>query len=204
LQELNTYYEPALLKQVAEGSANAFQQIFDNYRRRCFTYSYKLTGSREAAEDILQDVFLKVWTRRETLPEIENFSAYLYRMVHNQSYRVLERIAREGLVLHLLTLQPENQSPNFADTPERQLLSAEIRQHIQNLVDQLTPRQREIFLLNREHGLKYDEIAKKLGIGFETVKYHLAEALKILRAGLTDQYGTEAMVIFIIWQLGIF
>ncbi len=73
---------------------------------------------------------------------------------------------------------------------------------IQQLVGRLTPKRREVFLRAREEGLSYQDIAGKMEIGFETVKYHMAEALKFLREGIESQYGSKAMIIFVIWQLG--
>ncbi|NML22561.1 RNA polymerase sigma-70 factor [Pseudoflavitalea sp. G-6-1-2] len=190
------YNEPLLLQQVAEGNSLAFRQLFDQYQRRVYSYSFKITNSHEVTEDIVQDVFLEIWNIRHRLHEIENFNAYLHRIAHSKVYRSLQRVAREELVLQHL-----KQQGTPVDEAGKPLLSKEITHFIQSLVEQLTPRQREVFLLSREEGLKYEEIAQRMGIGFETVKSHLANALKFLRSEIGKQYGSQAIAILIIWEL---
>lgn len=210
MHEHDPYNEPGLLKKVAEGSETAFRRLFDAYRSKVYTYVYRVTGSREVTEDIVQDVFLQVWISRKKLADVSNLNAYLHKAAHHAAYRSLEKVAKEELVLYVLKTEANNQGSKQggsgegmpATDPTRQLLSKEIRQQINNLVDRLTPRQREVFLLSRERGLKREEIARILDIGDESVKTHLAEALKFLRSGLKDQYGAGAVAIFVIWQLG--
>lgn len=204
MQDSVPYNEPELLRQVAEGSETAFRSLFDAYRKKLYTYIYKVTGVREVSEDIVQDIFLRLWTMREQLPSIQHLNAYLHKAAHHAAYNALEKVAKEELVLHVLKTGSghAHNDQTIANHPERQLLSREIRQQINKLVEQLTPRQKEVFLLSREGGLKKEEIAQQLGIGYESVKTHLADALKFLRAELKDQYGAGAIAIFVIYQLG--
>jgi RNA polymerase sigma-70 factor (family 1) len=192
------YDEPVLLKQIAGGNTTAFGEVFEHYHRRCFSYAFKIMDSIESAEDIVQEVFLNLWSIRERLPSINNLNSYLHRMVHNQACTELERSSRDELVIHVLKNGP------FATEEEEagsRLLAREVREHIHQLVDSLSPRQREIFLLSREQGLKYEEIAARLNISFQTVKTHLRDTLKLLREGLKDRFGEQALFIIVIWQL---
>ena len=150
----------------------------------------------------MQDIFLQLWTMREKLPGINNLNAYLHKSASHAAYRSLERLAKEELVIHYLKIK--SGAPEQGDTANvfNQVLSKEIRGQVQQLVDQLTPRQREVFLLSRENGLKNEEIAQRLGIGYESVKSHLADALKFLRRELKKQYGWQATAIFVVYQLG--
>lgn len=191
------YNEPELLRQVADGSESAFKRLFDSYERRLYTYAYKLTASREATEDIVQDIFLTLWAMREKLPEIRNLNAYLHRSAHNACMRSMRNMARETLVQHYLKSKATG-----IEEAGNQLLSKEIRTQIQNLVDRLSPKQRQAFLLSREEGLRHEEIAQRMGIALNTVKTHLGDALKFLRDELSGQYGTQALAIFVIFQLG--
>jgi RNA polymerase sigma-70 factor (ECF subfamily) len=191
------YNEPELLRQIAEGSEAAFRRVFDIYQRRLYSYAFKLTGSREITEDIVQDIFLKLWNKRTTLSSIVNFNAYVHRIAHNEVYQGMRKAAREALVTHVLAGRKY-----ISEDTGGELVSKEIREQIQRLVDQLTPKQREVYLLSREEGLKQQEIADRMGIHINTVKTHMVDALKFLRAELAQQYGPEALAIFVIFQLG--
>jgi RNA polymerase sigma-70 factor (ECF subfamily) len=193
-----TYSDQQLLRLIAEGNELAFRQLFNNYRSRLFTYLFKITDSREISEDALQEIFLKIWSRRETLPDIANINAYLYRMAHNYAYHSFRRMARESLVIDQLK-QPDLDP----DDPDARLLSKEIKTYIQTLVARLTPRQREIFLLSREHGLKHEEIASQLGLTRDTVKKHMVDALRFLREELGQNYGPQSIAILVVYQFNV-
>ncbi|MBS1602369.1 MAG: RNA polymerase sigma-70 factor [Bacteroidetes bacterium] len=188
--------EKDLLKQIADGSEVAFRQLFDACHQQLFTYVYKVTRSRELADDAVQDIFLKIWSMRQKLPAIENIQAYLRRMAHNLALKGFQAVAREGLIEHQLARQ---QSPQQA--ADDGLLSREVQRQINQLIDQLTPSQRKVFLLSREEGLKQQEIADRLGLNLVTVKRHMVDALKVIREGLSQHYGTQAVVLFIIFRL---
>lgn len=198
MQHSVPYNEPELLLQVAAGSEDAFRQLFRQYQSRLYTYALKLTRSHELAEDILQEIFLSLWHRRATLPGISHFQAYIYRMAHNEAYHGVRRLAREQLVMHMLSADSNEVAIDQSDRP---LLSREIRQHIERLCDQLSPKQREVFRMSKEQGMKLQEIADRMNISINTVKTHLKEAIQFLRSELGKQYGPEALAIFVIWQL---
>ncbi|MET0393190.1 MAG: RNA polymerase sigma-70 factor [Chitinophagaceae bacterium] len=198
LSDTVPYHEPALLQQVADGDTAAFARLFDAYERRLFTYAYKITQSREASEDIVQDIFLQVWNNRSSLPGIQHFAAYVHRSAYHAALKVWKQSAREELVVTHL----KNGGLYAASDPQTELGTREVREQIRKLVDQLSPRQREVFLLHREEGLKRQEIADRLGIGIESVRSHLAEALRNLRAGLANEYGAGAAILYIIFRLG--
>jgi RNA polymerase sigma-70 factor (family 1) len=198
LQEL-LHNESQLLGRIAAGDTDAFRTLFHAYEKRIYGYAHKMTTSKEASEDVVQEVFLGIWNSRHKLVEVKNIGAYLFRAAQYASILQLKLAARETLVRdHLIT---ENKYPEQA---ERDIISKEVRKDIQRLVDQLTPKQREVFLLSREDGLKHEEIAQRLDIGLATVKSHLGDALAFLRQGLAAQYGTEAVILFIIYELGNF
>jgi len=188
--------ERDLLLQIADGSEVAFRQLFDTYQQRLFTYVYKVTRSRELADDAVQEIFLKIWSMRQKLPEIGNIQAYLRRMAHNQALKAFQAVAREGLVEDGLARQTS--AHGAADDG---LLSKEIQLYIHRLIDQLTPSQRRVFLLSREEGLRQQEIAERLGLNVVTVKRHMVDALKAIRDGLAQNYGAQAVVLYIIFRL---
>ncbi len=140
-----------------------------------YTYALKLTHSHELAEDILQEIFLNLWHRRATLPGIAHFQAYIYRMAHNEAYHGMQRLAREQLVIHVLSTGNNEEAMERSDKP---LLSREIRQHIERLCDQLSPKQRDVFRMSKELGMKLQELADEMNISINTVKTHLKDAIR--------------------------
>ncbi len=188
--------ERDLLLQIADGSEVAFRVLFDTYQPRLYSYVYKVTRSRELADDAIQDIFLKIWSMRQKLPAIENIQAYLRRMAYHQALKGFQAVAREGLVEDRLA---RHQSAH--GSPDDGLLSKEIQLYINHLIDQLTPSQRKVFLLSREEGLRQQEIAERLGLNLVTVKRHMVDALKAIRDGLAQNYGAQAVVLYIIFRL---
>lgn len=191
------YNEKDLLRQVAGGSEEAFTELFNAYRKKLFTNIYKLTESKEIAEDTVHEVFLKIWVNRSSLTTIDNFSAYLNRMAHNHAYSGFRRMAKETLILAEL----KNQDAGYHEHPGEQLMAKEVRDFIKATVDQLTPQQRTVFLLSREQGLKQEEIARRLNISLFTVKKHMVDALRYLREEVKKSYGSYAIAIFVLYNL---
>lgn len=93
-------HEKLLLKQIAEGNEQAFAQVFHAYRDKLFAFIFRLSGSRAIAEDVVQDIFLKIWLQREELSTIEYFNAFVFRMAQNHTINLLRRLSKETLMLH--------------------------------------------------------------------------------------------------------
>lgn len=193
------YNEQDLLTQIAEGNEHAFRQFFHTYRNKLYSYILKISESKETAEDTVHDVFLKIWIRREKLPEIQNLDAYLFRMARNQAYNGFRRMATETLLKSDLRKHADFQSNN----PEAKLVSKEVMRLIQDAVNKLTPQQKEVFKMSRELGLRQKEIAQQLDISISTVKKHMTNALNKLRDELSDHKNLQAVLLFAIYYLCI-
>lgn len=178
--------EKLLLKQIAEGNEEAFAQLFHAYRDKLFSFIYKISGSKEIAEDILQDVFLKIWIQRETLVEIDHFNAFLYKISQNHTLNQLKRMSKETLILTKTFVQQDKASP----AADEQLTFNNIRKQLNEIVAQLPPQQKAVYQLSREQNLKQDQIAQKLNISISTVQNHLTRALKTIREKMA-KYETE-------------
>lgn len=170
----------ALLQQVANGEEKAFRLLYDRYRIQIFHVGFKFLKSEAAAEDILQEVFSKIWINRKKLIEIIDFSKYINTFTLNYIYNLLRRKAHEEAFLHEELLKANlnhEKAFNYIDLRELEGL-------IHNAVKQLSPQQKKVFELSRIHGLKHEEIAKELNISRETVKKHIMEALINVRSFL--------------------
>lgn len=146
-------------------------------RHKLFSFLMRLTQSPEATEDVIQDIFMKLWRNRRSLSEIENFSSYLFRMAQNQCITQFRRMAKETLILTRLA----SDAAPTRSTTEELLAAKEVQEQLQQAVAKLTPQQKLVFTLSREKGLKYEEIAAELNISSSTVKNHMIDALRTIR-----------------------
>ena len=190
--------EKELLARIATGSEEAFRELFQAYRGKIYGYIYKMTESRETAEDTVHDVFLKIWESRENLMHVDNFNAYLHRMAHNRAYSGFRRLAKETLILAEIK---QNLSTETGHEGEERIHNQEVKNMIQGLVNQLTPQQKQVFIMSREEGLRQEAIAEKMHISVNTVKNHLAAAMRFLREEIGKNYGPQAIALYVIHQL---
>ena len=166
---------------IKRGEGSALQTLFDlHYKPLCY-YTLQFTKSMPAAEDIVQDVFVKLWARRDTLEIKTSLKAYLYRSAHNA---YMDQFRKQKLKEGFLdTLKNEALSNQFVE--DDSLLNKKINK-IKTLINALPPRCKEVLLLNKYEGLKHREIAEKLGISIKTVERHLGSAFKKIRKGFND------------------
>jgi RNA polymerase sigma-70 factor (family 1) len=193
LSTASAYTEPSLLIRIAEGDEQAFTDIFHRYRNKIFSIALRITSSEEVAEEIVLDVFLKVWLRREQLPGIEHFTAWLFTITRNQVFTAMKQMAirrnAEYNVRH-------DEYLNSADV-HAELLDKEYQQLLREAIARLSPQQKKVYLLIKEQGMKREEAAQQLNLSPETVKRHLAEAMQVIRVhclSRADLYSTLLII----------
>lgn len=177
------YNEKELLQQVAEGSETAFRTLFDKYCQKIYVLAMYLTHSDVLSEEIVQDVFMKVWNNREQLLEIDYFNSWVRTIARNTVLNYLRSLAREKLALNKLEL---NENANTSSS-EDILIEKQYRQILEEAIRQLPPQQKKVYLLSRQSGLKNEDIARQLGISIHTTKEHLQRALYFIRSYLDDR-----------------
>ena len=171
------YNEQELIQLIAQSDEIAFAKLFDHYRDKIYTVALKLTHSTTVAEEIVEDVFLKIWLRRYCLEEIENFSAYLFVIARNETYKILKQIARN----YKMILFTAKEATVHDNNTEEYLLSKEMTSILQKAIDRLPHQQKQVYKLMKEDDFKRGEVAELLQIKPETVKFHLAQAMKNIR-----------------------
>ena len=162
--------EKAVLLQVAQGDEQAFRLLFGAYHQPLALHVYRLTESAELTEEIVQDVFLKIWMSREALAEVQQFSAYLFVVSKNHTLNALRAIARERV--RQRTWAQETQAAVPAEDKQGYYYSL-----IDKAIQQLPPQQQKVYLLSRHERLKHREIASRMGISPETVKKYMQLAI---------------------------
>lgn len=172
--------EKAVLLLVAKGDESAFAKLFHLHKDRVYSIALAYTEQQVIAEEIVQDVFTRVWKHREKLPEIEEFKAWLYTIARNRSLTALEKIAREGRQLQEMI----SYLPAAAGMEDPTLQRMELQQLLKQALAQLSPQQRTVFELSRLKGLTREEIADELQLSPATVSVHLTIALRRVRGFL--------------------
>ncbi|MGO4288269.1 RNA polymerase sigma factor [Chitinophaga sp. RAB17] len=172
--------EQLLLQKAAAGHEESFARLFHLHKHKLYSFLLRLTDSPEMSEDVIQDVFLKLWKDRENLVNIEQFGGYIYRMAQHQVLNAFRRMAKETLILSEL-----NRTGNVLNTNAEDHLNArEVQEMLKSALDKLPPKQKLVYTLSREQGLKHDEIARHLNISPSTVNNHMIAALRTIREQL--------------------
>lgn len=169
--------ETELLARVAGGDELAFKEVFDHYQRYVFTFAQKITRSDADAEEIVQDIFLKVWFGRDQLLGMENFGAYLNRLVRNHALNLL----RHEAVVAKVKVEMAMDYSHYDLGTQQTLDYKETKALLDNVVNRLPEQQRRVYALCHFEGLKYDEVAAQLNISPDTVHYHMKLALATIR-----------------------
>ena len=169
----------ALLSQRDE---TVFEQVFKSHFKRLHAYAFTILRDDADAEEMVQQVFFKLWERSEKLSLTGSVSAYLYRAVHNESLNYIKhRKIKSNHQLHVA-----HNMKNEVDHPGKKILAGELEKKIHSALNELPEQCRTIFQMSRFDELKYREIADKLGISVKTVENQMGKALKLLRLKLVD------------------
>nr|WP_295864150.1 RNA polymerase sigma-70 factor [uncultured Chitinophaga sp.] len=187
--------EQELLKRLAAGDQAAFTAIYLQYHGGIYTYLLKFTKNPLHTEDLVHDVFLKIWEVREQLDIKSSFAAYLYRLARNTALTQLNRLtlfdAVRDEVMHRMSLGIHEQSVlNAVEQKQYEEL-------LQRAIDNLPPQRREAFILCRRQGKSYEEAAALMNISRNTFKQHLSLAVKSIRDYLLEHGNISLLMLLI-------
>ena len=177
-------------------TADTFKCIFDTYKNRLYGYVLAITHSAYAAEEITQEIFLKLWLCRDMLEQVENMEAYLCTIARHKSLNFIRKAAYDARLMKELQSSMRPASNNV----EEYTLKVEYDHILQEALAHLSPQRRRVYQLSRLQGLNHAEIAGELQLSPHTVKNHLVEALRFIRTYL-GQSGT-ALLCLVAWMLG--
>ena len=180
MYKTQTIEERELLQELQEGNAIAFQKLYNNYFALLYLHATRKLQDREAARDIVHDLFTSIWQNRYTLSIHGEISAYLYSAIR---YRVIDYMAKEQSRTSYLASLPPVTAHHTGDT-DHSLREKLLREQIENVLHKLSPRVREVFELSRKHYLSHKDIAKRLNLSEHSVRSYMKEALRLLRSKL--------------------
>lgn len=179
--------ERSLILRLIEGDEDAFCELYATYKNRLIYFAMRFLKSREYAEDVFQDAFTVVWQSRRFINPDASFSSYLYTIMRNRILNQLRNAANEEELKESIL----SQALDYTEDTKREVMLNDLKSLISHALQQLTPRQREIFEMSREAQLSHKEIADKLGISVNTVQEHISTSLKLIRTYLIKYSGSE-------------
>lgn len=196
MEQDTVYIETSTLEKISQGDEQAFRTVFDAYRNKIYYFLQALLDNQAAAEEITQEVFVRIWTSREKLTEVTNFNAYVFVVARNRALDYIRATASER------TMKSEwlRRSHLQANYTEEDIDLKESKKLIEQAVALLPQQQARVFRLNKEHRLKRHEIARELNISENTVRNHLAKAVKFIQDYL-DEHGGDAALLLLLWYI---
>ena len=193
----DNYDDASLVKLLVVGSERAFEILFDRYRPKVYLVALKFLKSPALAEEVVQEVFLKIWLKRAEFNKIENFDSFLFMVAKNttlDAFRSLSsKAVAEGVYASTRTAAE--------DSTDRYMLENQYQEMIQQTLMLLPDRQAKVFHLAKIDGLSHEAIARQMNISKFTVKKHMANALQFIRQRLQGSLNTLLpLLLSIFWQ----
>lgn len=172
----------------------AFYNIYERYCKRLYGFVLRYIKQEADAEEIVQEVFIKVWEARNKIDVYSSFESFLFTVAYNATMSLFRKRVQEKKYLeHLKTLQQVEHAPDTAN----EIHFIELNKKLQALLNELTPRQKEIFQLSREEGLTHEEIARKLNVSVNTVKKHMGNALAFLKSHIDTSLMINSLFVYL-------
>ena len=190
LTQPSDHEEKELLRLASQADQDAFTRLFHKYKNKLFTYVLRLTESEMLAEDIVQNVFMRLWEDHEQLGNIDTFDRYIFRMAKNDSINHFRRMAHETLIVAEIF---HHKPAGYNDTHEL-LFVKDVEKVLSNVLEKLTPQQKAVYHLSRDEGKTHDEIANLLKISPNTVKNHIVQAMSAVRSQLRKHTDTILVI----------
>lgn len=185
--------ENELLQKIIEGDTFAFKKVYELYQGRIFLFAYRFTKSKAAAEEIVQEVFVRLWEKREKVQINKNFSSYLLTITKNLVLDGLRKAALDKKVQQ----QIYNYMQALQNTSAEQMIQKELDRLHRQALDTLSPQRRNVYLLSREEELSYEQIAERLHISKNTVRNIMGEALQTIREFISSHPDLSCLAVAI-------
>ena len=180
MENTEKHSEQLLVRELAAGNEKAFRKLYDIYRNPIYGYSLSLLKSKDRAEEITQEVFIKLWEIRERLDPSKSFKSFLFTTTRNMIFNMFKKAVNDvRLQEELLLYKEQSHNPT-----EKIIREADLDQIKQEAIDMLPPRRKLIFEMSRNEGKSYEDIGRELGISTSTVKTQMSKALETIRTFL--------------------
>lgn len=189
-----------LLEQISLGNEKAFNELYEQYAPTIFNTVMLYSKQENLAREIVQIVFIRVWEKRSSLPQIQRIEDYLFIMARNLLFNHFKKTMREGKLMLVLSSIQKN---TVADTSHRteQRIYDEL---LDEAISKLPPQQRQVYIYSKKTGLSYDEIASKMNLSRNTIRKHLELANRFVRNYINGHLNSCVMAPLVLFSIGMF
>lgn len=177
MEESFVHNEAYLKWETSRGDEDAFRKLFNAYHGRLFQYVSKIVKSNEVAEEIVMDVFLKLWLGREKLPEIDNLAGFIFKIAYTKTIDFFRSVAKDKKLLK--GVSDKMNLLSLSDAHDK-LVSKEFDEQIRKAVSLLPPKRKQIYELSRQEDMSHEEIAQQLEISKHTVANAIVAAKQFI------------------------
>jgi RNA polymerase sigma-70 factor, ECF subfamily len=181
--------EKRILTELKYGNKTAFEYVFKTYFEQLYRYAQEILKDSSQAEDVVADLFVRIWEDRKKINVHTSVRSYLFRSTYNASLNVLRKKRSENKYRDFFLHHADFvKSHNYGSSsyPLSDIIEKEYNEKIEKVIDDLPPQCRRIFLMSRVEDLPHKEIAERLGISVNTVKSQIMNGLKKLQATIKD------------------
>lgn len=185
--------QKVLVSRLQKGSRSAFHELYKLYHQDIYAYGVSLLKSKSLAEDLVQDVFIKIWTKRKSLDPNLSFRSFIFTITRNMAFNTLTKAANHTKLKEIIFYKGQNQTK----TADYTLLEQNYNKLRQKAIAGLTPRCRLVFEMSRNEGKSYSEISQELGISENTVKNQISTALSDIRNFLEKHGDIVFLLLFV-------
>ena len=180
-----------ILKRFIKGDQCAFEQIYYAYSKKLYHFGLGLLKDPDEASEMVQDVFVTLWEKRERINPDLNFENYLLKMAYNSILKLFRKRSNKRKVIDNLM----EESSGITENTQNSVIYDDLYDKAQTCIERMPPKRKMVYKLNRQEGMSAREIAEELGISKRTVEGHLAEALSFLKTELA-KYSIHALLFF--------
>ncbi len=189
--------EREIFTRIATGDQQAFALIFNHYSQRLYNFIFSKAKSDELTEEVLQEVFIKIWEKRTEMKDVQNFEAYIFTMATNKTYDFLRKMATNERLKQKVWESMQVYSNITAEAIDLKYCE----QMINEAVEKLSPQRKKVFVLSRKEGLNRHEIAAQLNISANTVDNQLREALMFIKNYLHNTSDVSMLLFLVLLKL---
>jgi RNA polymerase sigma-70 factor, ECF subfamily len=193
MKDYTLYNDEELVEEIKADNMFAFDVLYKKYCKRVYKFGYSILKSPEESENLMQDVFLNLWENRHNIKINSSIKSYVFTIAYNSAITVIRKKARESEYFeYIKSLQKDAEEPLNIEIEYDELTNK-----LDQIIQELPPRQKEVYLLHKVENLKYNEIAEKLHISVNTIENHMSRALKTIRQKL----GNHSLFVVLFWFL---